>query len=208
MYLVANMDYYSRYVLSWSVSNSLDSLFCLDALDEAMKDSTPQVFHSDQGRQYTSLKFIDALTAADIRISMSGKGRAFDNILAERLWRTVKYEDVYLHQYADGHELIAALERYFDYYNHRRLHQSLGYRTPAEVYFGNRETVASGSAAAAMTPTSFGQAHSHPAAGPSHTRLYACEPAGVINATRSTVIMEKIVATATLNKGHFGIDNG
>jgi putative transposase len=207
MYLVAIMDYYSRYVLSWSVSNSLDSLFCLDALDEAMRSSTPQVFHSDQGRQYTSSKFIDALTAADIRISMSGKGRAFDNILAERLWRTVKYEEVYLHQYADGHELIAALERYFDYYNNRRLHQSLGYQTPAEVYFGNRETAASGSAAAAMTPTSFGQAHSRPAAGPSHTRLYANEPS-VVNAMTLQEDVVKIVTTATLNKRNFGIENG
>ena len=96
MYLVAIMDYFSRYVLSWSVSNSLESLFCLDALDDALSLSSPQIFHSDQGKQYTSTKFVGALKASEINISMSGKGRAFDNILAERLWRTVKYEEVYL----------------------------------------------------------------------------------------------------------------
>lgn len=206
MYLVAILDYHSRYVLSWSVSNSLDSLFCLDALDEAMKGSTPQVFHSDQGRQYTSSKFIDALHAAKVKISMSGKGRAFDNILVERLWRTVKYEEVYLHQYADGHELIAALERYFDYYNNRRLHRSLGYRTPAEVYFGRCQTAASGSAAAANSDELLGGPFSS-AAGPSHTRLYANESAGV-NAITATEAMETIVTTAILNNKTFGIENG
>ena len=207
MYLVAILDYHSRYVLSWSVSNSLDSLFCLDALDEAMQHSTPQVFHSDQGRQYTGSKFIDALKAAKIKISMSGKGRAFDNILVERLWRTVKYEEIYLRQYADGHELIASLERYFEYYNTRRPHRSLDYRTPAEVYFAARPTAASGSAAAAMTPTSFWAAHSRPAAGPSHTRLCEFEPTGV-NVIKSTDAIENIVTTATLNKANFGIENG
>ena len=206
MYLVAIMDYYSRYVLSWSVSNSLDSLFCLDALDEAMRSSTPQVFHSDQGRQYTSSKFIDALNAAKVKISMSGKGRAFDNILVERLWRTVKYEEIYLHQYADGHELIASLERYFEYYNNRRPHRSLDYRTPAEVYLGERTTAASGSAAAANSDELLGGPFSS-AAGPSHTRLYANEPDGV-NATIAIEAMEPIVTTATLNERNFGIENG
>jgi len=135
MYLVAIMDYFSRYVLSWSVSNSLESLFCLDALDDALSLSSPQIFHSDQGKQYTSTKFVGALQAGGIRISMSGKGRAFDNILAERLWRTVKYEEVYLREYADGHDLIGSLRRYFDYYNNHRPHSSVGYKTPAEVYY-------------------------------------------------------------------------
>jgi putative transposase len=135
MYLVAIMDYFSRYVLSWSVSNSLESLFCIDALDEALSVSRPQIFHSDQGKQYTCTKFIDTLKSNDIRISMSGKGRAFDNILAERLWRTVKYEEVYMREYRDGHDLIKYLRRYFDYYNNNRPHSSLGYETPAEVYF-------------------------------------------------------------------------
>jgi putative transposase len=146
MYLVAIMDYFSRYVLSWSVSNSLESLFCLDALDEALSLSRPLIFHSDQGKQYTSTKFVDTLKSWDIRISMSGKGRAFDNILAERLWRTVKYEEVYLREYADGHDLIGALRRYFDYYNNHRPHISLGYRVPSEVYFGGRDSLCSASA--------------------------------------------------------------
>jgi putative transposase len=135
MYLVAIMDYFSRYVLSWSVSNSLESLFCLDALDEALYKSRPKIFHSDQGKQYTSTKFIGTLKAKDIRISMSGRGRCFDNILAERLWRTVKYEEVYLREYGNGHDLIKSLRRYFDYYNNHRPHSSLGYKTPAEVYY-------------------------------------------------------------------------
>jgi len=147
MYLVAIMDYFSRYVLSWSVSNSLESLFCLDALDDALSLSSPQIFHSDQGKQYTSTKFVGALKASEINISMSGKGRAFDNILAERLWRTVKYEEVYLREYADGHDLIGSLRRYFDYYNNHRPHSSLGYRTPSEVYFDGRDSLCSASAA-------------------------------------------------------------
>ena len=146
MYLVSIMDYFSRYVLSWSVSNSLESLFCLDALDDALSLSRPQIFHSDQGKQYTSTKFVGALKASEINISMSGKGRAFDNILAERLWRTVKYEEVYLREYADGHDLIGSLRRYFDYYNNHRPHSSLGYRTPAEIYFEGRDSLCSASA--------------------------------------------------------------
>ena len=134
MYLVAIMDYFSRYVISWSVSNSLESLFCMDALDEALNVSKPKIFHSDQGSQYTCTDFIDELKAHKIKVSMSGKGRCFDNILAERLWRTVKYEEIYLREYGDGHELIRSLRQYFDYYNHRRPHKSLGRRTPAEVY--------------------------------------------------------------------------
>jgi putative transposase len=147
MYLVAILDYFSRYVLSWSVSNSLESLFCLDALDEALSVSRPRIFHSDQGKQYTSTKLVDTLNAGGIRISMSGKGRCFDNILAERLWRTVKYEEVYLREYADGHDLIGHLRRYFEYYNHHRPHSSLGYRTPAEVYFEKRDSLCSAPAA-------------------------------------------------------------
>lgn len=146
MYLVAIMDYFSRYVLSWSVSNSLESLFCIDALDEALTISRPEIFHSDQGKQYSSTKFIDTLRERDIRISMSGRGRAFDNILVERLWRTVKYEEVYLREYADGHGLIKSLRRYFDYYNNHRPHSSLDYRTPAEVYFAGRDSLCSASA--------------------------------------------------------------
>ena len=141
MYLVAIMDYFSRYVLSWSVSNSLESLFCLDALDEALSKHKPDIFHSDQGKQYTCTKFVDTLKSHDIAISMSGKGRAYDNILVERLWRTVKYEEVYLREYSDGHELIRSLHRYFDYYNNHRPHSGLGYRTPSEMYSVGRDSL-------------------------------------------------------------------
>ncbi len=150
MYLVAIMDYFSRYVLSWSVSNSLESLFCLDALDEALVVSRPRIFHSDQGKQYTCAKFVDTLKDHEIAISMSGKGRAFDNILVERLWRTVKYEEIYLREYADGHELIRSLQRYFDYYNNHRPHSSLDYRTPAEVYRQGRDSLCCASASPSL----------------------------------------------------------
>ena len=150
MYLVAIMDYFSRYVLSWSVSNSLESLFCIDALDEALSKSKPLIFHSDQGKQYTSTKFVGVLKTSEINISMSGKGRAFDNILVERLWRTVKYEEVYLKEYSDGHDLIKSLRRYFDYYNNDRQHRSLGYRTPSEVYFDGCDSLCSASAAPSL----------------------------------------------------------
>ena len=154
MYLVAIMDYFSRYVISWAVSNSLESLFCLDALDEAIIVSKPMIFHSDQGKQYTCGKFIKELKDRQIDISMSGKGRCFDNILNERLWRTVKYEEVYLRQYANGHELIHSLRQYFDYYNNHRPHMSLDYQTPSEVYFGGDRAVDSLRLSSRMAPLS------------------------------------------------------
>ena len=141
MYLVAIMDYFSRYVLSWAVSNSLESLFCMDALDEALKGSRPNMFHSDQGCQYTGNDFTGELIAQKIKISMSGRGRCFDNILVERLWRTVKYEEIYLKEYGDGHELIRSLQHYFEYYNDDRPHMSLDYQTPAEAYHQNRQSL-------------------------------------------------------------------
>jgi putative transposase len=146
MYLVAIMDYFSRYVISWSVSNSLESLFCMDALDEALSVSKPNVFHSDQGSQYTSSDFVDVLKTRKIKVSMSGRGRCFDNILAERLWRTVKYEEIYLREYGDGHELIRSLRKYFDYYNYHRPHKSLGKKTPAEVYQASGQSLRSATA--------------------------------------------------------------
>lgn len=148
MYLVAIMDYFSRYVISWSVSNSLESLFCMDALDEALYLSKPQLFHSDQGCQYTSSAFVDELESRKIKVSMSGRGRCFDNILVERLWRTVKYEEVYLRQYDDGHDLIRSLREYFDYYNYHRPHRSLDGSRPADVYQTRRQSLRS----AAATP--------------------------------------------------------
>ena len=135
MYLVVIMDWYSRYVLAWRLSNTLDTLFCIAALQEALHQRQPEIFNTDQGCQFTSVAFTNLLEAAGIRISMDGRGRALDNIFVERLWRTVKYEDVYLKNYATVLALIDGLTCYFAFYNEERLHQSLDYRTPAEVYF-------------------------------------------------------------------------
>ena len=134
LYLVAIMDWYSRHVLSWRLSNTLDVEFCLEALDEALRVKQPEIFNSDQGSQFTSLAFTDRLAAHGVAISMDGRGRAIDNVFIERLWRTVKYEEVYPKEYQDGWEAEACLEAYFRFYNQERIHQSLGYRTPAEVY--------------------------------------------------------------------------
>jgi putative transposase len=134
-YLVVIMDWYSRFVLSWELSNTMDVGFCMEALEKAMARAKPQIFNSDQGSQYTSTAFTQRLLEAEIQISMDGKGRCFDNIFIERLWRTLKYEDIYLKDYTDGHALWHGLSAYLDFYNHQRLHQSLAYRPPAEVYF-------------------------------------------------------------------------
>jgi putative transposase len=138
MYLVAVMDWYSRYVLSWEISNSLDAGFCVDALQEALRMGCPAIFNTDQGSQFTSDEFTQTLLDAGIRISMDGRGRARDNIFIERLWRTVKYEDIYLKGYEDGRALHAGLTRYFHFYNHERQHRSLGKRTPAACYASTR----------------------------------------------------------------------
>jgi len=139
LYLVAVMDWFSRYVLSWELSNSLDSLFCLDALRNALRQGRPEVFNTDQGAQFTSDDFTGRLESAGIAISMDGRGRCFDNIFTERLWRTVKYEEVYLKDY-DGPETARRnLTDYFVFYNGERLHQSLGYRTPEEAHLGERK---------------------------------------------------------------------
>jgi putative transposase len=134
MYLVAVMDWYSRYVLAWQLSNTLESTFCIEALQQALTQGQPEIFNTDQGAQFTSTAFTKVLKAAQIQISMDGKGRAFDNIFNERLWRTVKYEDVYLQQCETGPALFRGLDSYFTFYNHERPHQSLGYQTPALVY--------------------------------------------------------------------------
>jgi putative transposase len=134
LYLVAVMDWFSRYVLSWRLSNTLDNLFCRQALQQALQVGHPTIFNSDQGVQFTALSFTALLEKAEIQISMDGKGRALDNIFIERLWRSVKYEDVYLNDYATGPALFAGLTRYFLFYNQERPHQSLNYRTPAQVY--------------------------------------------------------------------------
>jgi putative transposase len=132
MYLVAVMDWFTRYVIAWEISNTLDGQFCLDCLHQAMKSGLPEIFNTDQGSQFTATAFVSTLEKAGVRISMDGRGRAHDNIFIERLWRTVKYEDIYLWDYANGHELRSGLGRYFCYYNWERPHQSLVYKTPAE----------------------------------------------------------------------------
>ena len=136
-YLVAILDWYSRYVISWQLSPSLNVDFCIAALTESLKTALPKIHNSDQGSQFTAEEYLALLKAyPEVKISMDGRGRCFDNIFTERLWRTVKYEEVYLHDYASYTEAHDSLDRYFIKYNHRRLHQSLNYQTPAEVYFG------------------------------------------------------------------------
>jgi len=136
MYLVAVIDWYSRKVLSWRLSNSMESTFCVDCLQDALrKYGTPEVFNTDQGAQFTSAAFIGALTEhPSISISMDGRGRALDNIFVERLWRNVKHEDIYMNGYATPTELHEGLKKYFRDYNNERSHQSLGYSTPVKVY--------------------------------------------------------------------------
>jgi len=134
LYLVAIMDWYSRYVVSWELSVSLGVEFCISALERALMQSRPLIFNTDQGSQFTSKEFTDMLHGSDIRISMDGRGRAMDNIFTERLWRTVKYEEVYLHDYESVISAKASIKRYMSFYNEERLHQSLGYATPSEVY--------------------------------------------------------------------------
>ena len=135
-YLVAVIDWYSRYVLSWKLSNSLEVDFCLEALKEALGYGKPEIFNSDQGSQFTSEAFTGLLLENGIAISMDGRGRVFDNIFVERLWRSVKYENVYLHGYQAIPEARQGLKQYFDFYNTERFHQGLDYKTPWEVYSG------------------------------------------------------------------------
>jgi putative transposase len=135
IYLTAVMDWFSRYVLSWAVSITMDVGFCLEALEQALQVAQPEIFNSDQGAQFTSVEFTGRLVAAGVRISMDGRGRALDNVFVERLWRTVKYEEVYLKDYETPREAIQGLTRFFGHYNAQRQHQALDYRTPAAVYF-------------------------------------------------------------------------
>lgn len=135
LYLVAILDWYSRYVLSWELDQTLELPFVLRAVDRALAQAVPRIWNSDQGSHFTSPQYLERLQAAAVQISMDGKQRAFDNIFTERLWRSVKYEEVYLHDYAGPREARQGLTRYFGFYNHARPHQSLAYRTPAQVYF-------------------------------------------------------------------------
>ena len=136
MYLVAVMDWFSRYVLAWQLSNTLEGSFCLAALHDALQVAQPSIFNTDQGAQFTARPFTAAVEAAGARVSMDGRGRVMDNIFIERLWRTVKYEDIYLKEYRTVAELEAGLDAYFSFYNTARPHQSLAYRVPAAVHFG------------------------------------------------------------------------
>ncbi len=138
LYLVAIMDWVSRYVLSWELSTTLEVDFCIRALKKALSLTFPEIFNSDQGSQFTSVDFIKKLQEKNIQISMDGRGRAMDNIFTERLWRSVKYEEVYLHDYQTVREAKEGISRYLDFYNQERPHQSLDYRTPDEVYCDSR----------------------------------------------------------------------
>jgi putative transposase len=135
-YLVAVMDWHSRFVLSWALSLTMELDFCLEALERALRRGRPEIFNSDQGSQFTSEKFTSKLAARQIAISMDGRGRCLDNIFIERLWRSLKYEEVYLKDYALITEACVGIDRWFRFYNHERLHQSLAYKTPAAVYRG------------------------------------------------------------------------
>jgi putative transposase len=137
LYLVAVLDWYSRYVLSWRLSNTLEGTFCVEALEAALARGTPEIFNSDQGCQFTAAAFTDRLAAQGIAISMDGRGRALDNVFIERLWRSVKHEEVYLKEYHNGWEAEDSLGSYFRFYCDERVHQSLDYRTPATVYRGD-----------------------------------------------------------------------
>lgn len=137
VYLTAVIDWYSRYILSWRLSNTLEKSFCIEALEAALATGCkPEIFNTDQGSQYTSAEFTNVLKRSDIRISMDGRGRALDNIFIERFWRTVKYEEIYLNHYDSVWDLENRLTKWFDFYCRRRRHSSLGYRYPADVYFG------------------------------------------------------------------------
>ena len=135
LYLVAILDWFSRYVLTWQLSNTLDGYFCRDALEQALSLGQRVIFNTDQGSQFTAAAFTACLERSAVRISMDGRGRALDNIFIERFWRSLKYEDIYLKDYASVPELAAGLAAYFHFYNHQRPHQRLNYCTPAELHF-------------------------------------------------------------------------
>jgi putative transposase len=136
MYLAAVIDWFSRYVVAWRLSNTLDGSFCLEMLEEALRSGKPEVFNTDQGVQFTAAAFTGRLESAGVAVSMDGRGRALDNVFVERLWRSAKYENIYIRDYEAVRQLHWGLGRYFGFYNDERLHQSLGYRTPAAVYRG------------------------------------------------------------------------
>ena len=193
-YLVAIIDWYSRRVLAWRISNSMDASFCVDCLEEALIDhGKPEIFNTDQGVQFTSLAFTGVLKREGVAISMDGRGRALDNIFVERLWRNVKHEDVYLNGYATMGELTLGLTRYFAFYNGERPHQSLGYQTPDVVY-------SSGKGGGAMIMDKYGSASAKMAVGSEdevnagsageHGALPQTPPCRERDATTSTIAVE------------------
>jgi len=135
VYLMAIIDWYSRYVLNWRISTTLEADFCIEALRETLAEGQCEIFNTDQGSQFTTHRFTEPLLAQGIKVSMDGKGRALDNIFVERLWRSVKYEDIYLKEYDSVQSVKDGIDKYFEFYNHQRYHESLGYKRPAEVYF-------------------------------------------------------------------------
>jgi putative transposase len=141
------MDWHSRYVVAWELSTTLDTGLCLEALRKALRISRPEIFNTDQGPQFTNVEFTGHLENEGIKVSMDGRGRIYDNIFVERLWRSVKYEEVYLHDYQTVPAARSHLSAYFEFYNTERLHEALGYRTPHEVYFGTKARLASASLA-------------------------------------------------------------
>jgi putative transposase len=154
LYLVAIIDWYSRYVLSWQLSNTLDAGFCVEALREALRKGRPDILNTDQGSQFTAEAFTGMLEQHGVRVSMDGKGRYSDNLFVERLWRTVKYEEVYLKAYQDGREARGGIGDYFRFYNTQRPHQALGYRTPAEAHASSPMETREGGMIESSTPGS------------------------------------------------------
>ena len=159
LYLIAIMDWFSRYVISWELSTSLEVEFCLIALETALRKGRPIIFNSDQGSQFTSSEFTEMLLKNHIQISMDGRGRAMDNIFNERLWRSVKYEEVYLHEYETVREAKESINRYMNFYNNERLHQSLGYATPSEIYYRNAKNDNECESGLLLMPFAYGSGH-------------------------------------------------
>jgi putative transposase len=159
LYLIAIMDWFSRYVISWELSTSLEVEFCLIALETALRKERPIIFNSDQGSQFTSTEFTKMLLKNHIQISMDGRGRAMDNIFNERLWRSVKYEEVYLHEYETVREAKESINRYMNFYNNERLHQSLEYATPSEIYYKNGKDRNECESGFLLMPFTYGSGH-------------------------------------------------
>jgi putative transposase len=159
LYLVAVLDWYSRYIVSWELSQTLELPFVLAAAERALAQATPTIWNSDQGSQFTSQEYLALLTTAEVHISMDGRGRALDNIFTERLWRTIKYEEVYLHSYESPREARRALTEYIHFYNTERLHQALAYRPPAAVYFASPPLGLASASGTTLAATTSGTIH-------------------------------------------------